>query len=194
MPTTQKCKTDTCCSPEDQCPPKEKPPTIHTTGTAVRKSEPTGVTHTVEISAEGEDRRTAMANFQEQLKAFTECLDPETDHTLSPLRETSETIGEGRREVDRTVDLLVVNASGKSVPRGSAAVKLKGGAASMISLVADGLSGPFVQGELRLRSSDPLASDDVAYFTVAVASAPPHAGTIQESTGAAVTPSDGDER
>ena len=75
-------------------------------------------------------------------------------------------------EVDRTVDLLVVNASGKPVPRGSAAVKLKVGAASTISLVADGLSGPFVQGELRLRSSDPLASDDVAYFTVAVASAP----------------------
>ena len=70
MPTTEKCKTDTCCSPEHQCPPKEKPPTIRTTGTAVREFEPTGVTHTVEISAEGEDRRTAMANFQEQLKAF----------------------------------------------------------------------------------------------------------------------------
>ena len=103
MPTTEKCKTDTCCSPEHQCPPKDTPPTIRTTGTAVREFEPTGVTHTVEISAEGEDRRTAMANFQEQLKAFTECLDPETDHTLSPLVETSETIGEGRREVDRTV-------------------------------------------------------------------------------------------
>ena len=103
MPAAQKCKTDTCCSPENHYPPKEKPPTIHTTGTAVREVEPTGVTHTVEISAEGEDRLTAMASFQEQLKALTECLDPETNHTLSPLRETSETVGEGRREVNRTV-------------------------------------------------------------------------------------------
>jgi len=75
-------------------------------------------------------------------------------------------------DVSRTVDLFVVNAAGQRVPRGSAEVKLVEGAASTASLVADGLSGPFVQGELRLRSSDPLAGDDVAYFTVAVASAP----------------------
>ncbi len=75
-------------------------------------------------------------------------------------------------ELARTVDLLVVNQAGKRVPRGSAEVKLVGGAAATVSLVADGLAGPFVQGELRLRSSDPLSADDVAYFTVAVASAP----------------------
>ena len=75
-------------------------------------------------------------------------------------------------EVALTVDLLVINAAGKRVPRGSTEVKLMGGAAATASLVADGLTGPFVQGELRLRSSDPLAADDVAYFTVAVASAP----------------------
>ncbi|SVD29665.1 uncharacterized protein METZ01_LOCUS382519, partial [marine metagenome] len=103
MSTAQKCKTDTCCSPEQQCPPKKKHPRIKTTGTAVRDFEPTDVEHTVTISAEGEDRRDAMDGFQKQLKAFTECLDSETKHTLSPLRETSETVGEGRHEVNRTV-------------------------------------------------------------------------------------------
>ncbi len=75
-------------------------------------------------------------------------------------------------EVAQTVDLFVISATGKRVPRGSAEVKLVGEAAATVSLVADGLAGPFVQGELRLRSSDPLAADDVGYFTVTVASAP----------------------
>ena len=75
-------------------------------------------------------------------------------------------------DVARTVDLFVISAAGKRIPRGSAEVKLVGEAAATVSLVADGLTGPFVQGELRLRSSDPLASDDVGYFTVAVASPP----------------------
>jgi len=75
-------------------------------------------------------------------------------------------------EVAQTVDLVVLNAAGQRVPRGSAEVKLMGESEATVSLVADGLTGPYVQGELRLRSSDPLAADDVAFFTVAVASAP----------------------
>jgi len=75
-------------------------------------------------------------------------------------------------EVAQTVDLVVLNAAGQRVPRGSAEVKLVGESEATASLVADGLTGPYVQGELRLRSSDPLAADDVAFFTVAVASAP----------------------
>ena len=75
-------------------------------------------------------------------------------------------------ELAQTVDLFVISSAGKRVPRGSAEVKLVGESAATVSLVADGLVGPFVQGELRLRSSDPLAADDVGYFTVAVASPP----------------------
>ena len=75
-------------------------------------------------------------------------------------------------EVSRTVDLLVINAAGKTVPRGSTEVKLRGASAATATFVADGLKGSIVQGELRLRSSDPLVADDVGYFTVAVASAP----------------------
>ncbi len=75
-------------------------------------------------------------------------------------------------EALRTVDLFINNATGKLVPRGTSEVKLSPGAASTVSLVADGLAGPYVQGEVRLRSSDPLACDDVGYFTVAVAPAP----------------------
>lgn len=74
--------------------------------------------------------------------------------------------------LSRTVDLFVNNAAGKAVPRGSAEVKLQEGSAATVTLVADGLKGPIVQGELRLRSSDPLVADDVGHFTVAVASAP----------------------
>ena len=69
----------------------------------------------------------------------------------------------------RTVDLFLVNKTGKKVPRGSMEVTLEKGNTTTATFLADGLSGPFVQGEVRLRSSDPLDVDDAGYFTIGVA-------------------------
>ena len=72
----------------------------------------------------------------------------------------------------RTVDLFLVNETGKKVPRGSVEVTLETENTTTATFLADELSGSFVQGEVRLRSSDPLDVDDAAYFTVGIAPAP----------------------
>ena len=74
----------------------------------------------------------------------------------------------GMQGEKRTVELHVENEDGKLVKQGQSTVTLDQSGGAPVSFAVPGLAGPVTQGELRLLASDPLAGDDVRYFTVAV--------------------------
>jgi hypothetical protein len=74
----------------------------------------------------------------------------------------------GRESSQVTVGLSLPDESGKLVPKDSKSVELQRNEASIASLQVSGLTGNIVQGELRLKSDDPLEFDNAMYFTVEV--------------------------
>lgn len=69
---------------------------------------------------------------------------------------------------ERNVELHVENNAGKLVKQGQATVKADPALPASLQFSLKGLLGPVRQGELRIVSSDPLAFDDVRYFSVEV--------------------------
>jgi hypothetical protein len=69
---------------------------------------------------------------------------------------------------DRLVELSYENAAGKLVKYGQQTVKIDPASAATAAFSFRASAGPVVQGEVRLVSSDPLAFDDVRYFSVLV--------------------------
>ncbi len=85
----------------------------------------------------------------------------------------------------RTVELYVHNADGNLVKQGQSTFELKGDSGARVTFAVHELTGPIGQGEVRLVSSDPLASDDVRFFTVEVRP-PPEVLLTAESPGEAL--------
>lgn len=73
----------------------------------------------------------------------------------------------GRSGTEQAVEVYVMADNGDSVKQGQAVVAA-GEQDSLISFPLQGLKGPVRQGEVRLVSTDPLAADDIQYFTVNV--------------------------
>jgi len=74
----------------------------------------------------------------------------------------------GRERADRNLTLSFLDAAGRRVTKGQAAVAVEPGLEATHRFTLGALSGPFQQGEVRIESTDPLEADDVRYFTVAV--------------------------
>lgn len=69
---------------------------------------------------------------------------------------------------ERVVELWIDNAAGKPVKLDQTTVKVDSAAAATATFSRQAPPGPVVQGEVRLVSSDPLAFDDVRFFSVLV--------------------------
>ena len=78
----------------------------------------------------------------------------------------------GKAGQEQTVEILVETASGDIVKQGRQIVKLSDESAAQVAFNLQGLTGPIRQGEIRLASADPLASDDRLFFTLGVAPQP----------------------
>lgn len=76
--------------------------------------------------------------------------------------------GVGKQRADRNLTLSFIDANGRKITKGQAAVAVEPGLEVTHRFTLGALSGPFRQGEVRIESTDPLEADDVRYFTVAV--------------------------
>ncbi len=74
----------------------------------------------------------------------------------------------GLDDAERAIEVYVGSDSGHLTKQGQQSTILTGDTASRVQFGINGLTSPITQGELRLVSSDPLAFDDVRYFTIAV--------------------------
>lgn len=74
----------------------------------------------------------------------------------------------GNEPGERVVELWVDNAAGKLVKLDQTSVMVDATAAATATFSRQAPPGPVVQGEVRLVSSDPLAFDDVQFFSVLV--------------------------
>lgn len=74
----------------------------------------------------------------------------------------------GGEPAERVVELHVENQAGKLVKKEPQTVEVGPAAAATVAFTPWVPTGPVVQGEVRLVSSDPLAFDDVRYFSVFV--------------------------
>ncbi len=94
-----------------------------------------------------------------------------SDQTLpvgSPLDLRVAVSATGIEPGERVVELWVENAAGKPVKLDQTTVKVDSAAAATATFSRQAPAGPVVQGEVRLVSSDPLAFDDVRFFSVLV--------------------------
>jgi hypothetical protein len=94
-----------------------------------------------------------------------------SDQTLplgAPLDVHAAITATGIEPGERVVELSLENAAGKLVKHGQQPVKIDPASAATASFSLRPESGPVLQGEVRLVSSDPLAFDDVRYFSVFV--------------------------
>ncbi|HEY3965919.1 MAG TPA: BatA domain-containing protein [Planctomycetaceae bacterium] len=94
-----------------------------------------------------------------------------SDQTLpvgSPLDLRVAVSATGIEPGERVVELWVDNAAGKAVKLDQTTVKVDSAAAATATFSRQAPAGPVVQGEVRLVSSDPLAFDDVRFFSVLV--------------------------
>ena len=71
----------------------------------------------------------------------------------------------GPARPEQTVEFFL-NKDGKLVKSGQQSVTLEPGVESRMTFEIPAIASPFTQGEFRLVGSDPLAMDDVGYFTV----------------------------
>ncbi len=74
----------------------------------------------------------------------------------------------GREAAQVTVGLSLPDESGKLVPKDTKSVDLKGTEGAIAQLAVRGMTGNIIQGELRLKSDDPLEFDNALYFTVEI--------------------------
>lgn len=74
----------------------------------------------------------------------------------------------GRDSTQVTVGLSLPDESGQLVPKDTKSVELTGTEGAIAALSVRGLTGNVVQGELRLKSDDPLEFDNALFFTVEV--------------------------
>ena len=94
-----------------------------------------------------------------------------SDSTLtagSPLRVQATVTATGRDAVTVAIDLAVLGNEGRLVPKDTKTVELRGTEGAVAQLVVSGLTGNLVQGELRLKSDDPLEFDNSLFFTVEI--------------------------
>ncbi len=92
-------------------------------------------------------------------------------------------VGAGER--DQTVELYVQGPAGGSAKQGQKSLQLSGTSSGRLAFAVTSTTDPFLQGELRLLSSDPLEADDVQYFTVRSESPPPILVTAPRESDAA---------
>ena len=94
-----------------------------------------------------------------------------SDSTLtagSPLRVQATVTATGREAATVAVDLAVLGEEGRLVPKDTKTVELRGAEGAVAQLSVSGLMGNLVQGELRLKSDDPLEFDNALFFTVEI--------------------------
>jgi hypothetical protein len=94
-----------------------------------------------------------------------------SDSTLtagSPLRVQATVSATGRDAATVAIDLSVLGEEGRLVPKDTKSVELRGAEGAVAQLTVSGLTGSLVQGELRLKSDDPLEFDNALYFTVEI--------------------------
>ncbi|MCX7420486.1 MAG: BatA domain-containing protein [Planctomycetia bacterium] len=72
----------------------------------------------------------------------------------------------GVEESEKTVELSLLSRDGKLIKQDQQPVKISGNTGARTQLSVSNLLGPVQHGEVRLLSSDPLAMNDVRYFTV----------------------------
>ena len=72
----------------------------------------------------------------------------------------------------RTVEVFVNDKLGEPVRQGTRTIKMEPGVGGRVQFPIVAPAGRYIQGEVRLVSSDPLAIDDIRYFTVGVNSPP----------------------
>lgn len=85
---------------------------------------------------------------------------------------TATVAGTGVEAADRLLELYVQNESGQLIKQGQSTLQIDGRSAASVPFPISGLTGPLRRGEVRLISSDPLAIDDVRYFTVEITPPP----------------------
>ncbi len=78
----------------------------------------------------------------------------------------------GNAAASPNVELFVQNESGRLVKQGEKSLSQSEEGETTLAFTIPGLTQSTTQGELRLTTSDPLAADDVRYFTVAVRNPP----------------------
>ena len=94
-----------------------------------------------------------------------------SDQTLPPgslLDLRAAVTSTGFDPAERVVELHVENAAGKLAKQGEQTVKIDPASAATAIFSLKVPAGPVVQGEVRLLASDPLAFDDVRYFSTFV--------------------------
>jgi hypothetical protein len=74
----------------------------------------------------------------------------------------------GVEESEKIVELSLLGRDGKLLKKGQQSIKVGGQQGARAQFVVASLQGPVQQGELRLLSSDPLAMNDVRYFTIEI--------------------------
>ncbi len=72
----------------------------------------------------------------------------------------------GQTKPEQTVELFLSGKDGKLVKRGQQTVSIDSGVERQLAFEIPQIEGPLQQGEFRIVGSDPLAIDDVGYFTV----------------------------
>jgi len=77
----------------------------------------------------------------------------------------------GATGADAAVELYV-DGGGGPVKQGQASIKVEPGQVGRVNFQLPNVAPPFVRGELRLVRGDPLAADDIRFFTVAVEPSP----------------------
>lgn len=74
----------------------------------------------------------------------------------------------GHESTSTTVTLSLPDESGKLVLRDSKTIDVKGNEGAIAQLAVSGMTGNIIQGEMRLKSDDPLEFDNALYFTVEI--------------------------
>ena len=72
----------------------------------------------------------------------------------------------GHIKPEQTVEFFLSGRDGKMVKRGQQSVAIDSGVERQLAFEIPQVEGPLQQGEFRIVGSDPLAIDDVGYFTV----------------------------
>ena len=72
----------------------------------------------------------------------------------------------GHFKPEQTVEFFLSGQDGKLVKRGQQTVAIDSGVERQLTFEVPQVEGPLQQGEFRIVGSDPLAIDDVGYFTV----------------------------
>lgn len=72
----------------------------------------------------------------------------------------------GTMKPEQTIELSLSGTDGKPVKKGQQTVTIEPGTERRLTFEVPGITGRYQQGELRISGSDPLAMDDVGYFTV----------------------------